>query len=441
LARRKYSAATQVPGHENDNYADEQRLRITRLQQLNKRLEETQNDPRGQLIYARDALSLSPDDATLRPKAAKAAVQVGDEMLSKELFADAKRYYQEAARYGANGISEKIADTENKIKAKRQENAKKQVEETTNQKEKKQAKIKKTKPALQKTITPPTSKNDSTIAITVEDSLKKQTKTSTKPPKPLTAKQLERQRKAAERESLRNKKRLDKQALRDAKRKTRKKVLKPKKEPKEKPAKEQKPRSEMPTLVGVAVTAGASAAFPVLNNGSSNVKTPTSLQWYGGGQVIVLPDAKFSPIVGVHYAPVRFQTADAAKTIPLERFAFDLVQIPVGLRYNYPMSNEGLSLYLETGATLNLPRKLNYTNYAVDINNTDLNMLNKQILGFYGGIGMSKYLSKRRSVSLMLQYQRTDNLLNLDYKDNATNRSRASMLLQGLSVQLIFRVF
>ncbi|MBB3842019.1 hypothetical protein FHS57_006048 [Runella defluvii] len=348
LARRKYSAATQVPGHENDHYADEQRLRITRLQQINKRLEETQNDPRGQLIYARDALSLSPDDATLRPKAAKAAVQVGDEMLSKELFADAKRYYQEAARYGANGMNEKIADTENKIKAKRQENAKKQVE---------------------------------------------------------VAKQ------------------------------------KGKKQPNLQPAKEPKPRREMPTLVGVAITAGASAAFPILNNGSSNIKTPISLQWYGGGHLIVLPDGKFSPIVGVHYAPVRFQTAAAAKTIPLERFAFDLLQIPVGLRYKYPMSNQDLSIHFEAGATFNLPRKLNYTNYAVEINNTDLNMLNNQTLGFYGGIGMSKYLSKRRSVSLMLQYQRTDNLLNLDYKDNATNRSRASMLLQGLSVQLIFRVF
>lgn len=439
LARRKYTAATQVPGHENDNYADEQRLRIVRLQQLNRRLEETQNDPRGQLIYARDALLLSPDNPTLRSQAAKAAVQVGDEMLGKELFADAKRYYQEAKKYGADGMTEKIADAENKIKVKRQENASKQVDETTNPRIKKQEKIKKKKSVKEKSMTPPSAKNN--IAVTVEDSLYKQNKISTKSPKPLTAKQLERQRKAAEQETARNKKRQDKQALRDAKRKTSKKAPKPKKKPKEKPAKEQKPRREMHTLVGVAITAGASAAFPILNNGSSNIKTPTSLQWYGGGRLIVLPDAKFSPIVGVNYAPVRFQTADAAKTIPLERFAFDLLQIPVGLRYKYPMSNEGLSLHVETGATLNLPRKLTYTNFAMDINNTDLNMLNKQTLGLYGGFGLSKQFSKRRSVTLMLNYQRTSNLLNPDFKDSATNRSRASMLLQGLSVQLIFRVF
>lgn len=349
LARRKYIAATQVPGYEGDRYVEEQTTKIARLKNLNKRLQESQNDPRGQLIYTRDALALNPDDASLRTQAAQAAVQVGDEMLSKELFADAKRYYQEAEKYGANGMNEKIAEANTKIQDKRDE-------------------IVKTKAAL--------AGGDNPGALTID-----------------------------------------------------------------KPTKQRNARRERPTLVGVAITAGASVAFPVLNNGGSSVKTPASLQWYGGGQVIVLPNAKFSPIVGVHYSPVRFQTADVAQTTPLERFAFDLLQIPVGLRYNYPMSNEDLSLHLEAGATLNLPRKLNYTNYAMDVTNTDLNILNKQTLGFYGGIGMSKYLSKRRSVSLMLQYQRTDNLLNLDYKDNATNRSRASMLLQGLSVQLIFRVF
>lgn len=349
LARRKYIAATQVPSYEGDRYVEEQTSKIARLKNLNKRLEETQNDPRGQLIYTRDALALNPEDASLRTQAAQAAVQVGDEMLSKGLFADAKKYYQEAEKYGANGMNEKIADANTKIQDKRDE-------------------IAKTKAAL--------AGGDNPGALTID-----------------------------------------------------------------KPTKQRNAHRERPTLVGVAITAGASTAFPILNNGSSNVKTPTSLQWYGGGQFIVLPDAKFSPIVGVNYAPVRFQTADAAKTIPLERFAFDLLQIPVGLRYNYSMSNEDFSLHLEAGATLNLPRKLNYTNYDMDVTNTDLNMLNKQTLGFYGGIGLSKYLSKHRSVSLMLQYQRSTNLLNLDYKDNATNRSRASMLLQGLSVQLTFRVF
>ena len=348
LARRKYTAATQVPGHENDSYADEQRLRIARLQQLNRRLEETQNDPRGQLIYARDALSLSPDDATLRPKAAKAAVQVGDEMLSKELFADAKRYYQEAARYGANGMSEKIADTENKIKAKRQENAKKHVE---------------------------------------------------------VAKE------------------------------------KGNKQPNLQPAKDQKTHREIPPLVGIAVVGAAMPIFPMLNNGATKVNTNITVQWFGGGQLIILPDSKFSPVLGVNYLPVKLQSINADKTNPLERFDFNLLQIPVGLRFNYPIGNRDFNAHLQAGATLNLPGKFNYTNYAVDVTNTDITTLNKQTLGFYGGIGLSKYLSKRRSVSLMLNYRRTNNLLNPDFKDNATNHSRASLLLQGVGVELIFRVF
>lgn len=372
LARRKYMAAMQVPNHENDQYAGEQITKATRLFRLGKQIEErqTQNDARGKLAYVRDALALSPNDATLRAQAAQAAVEVGDEMLAKELFADAKRFYQEAAKYGANGVAGKVTEAENKIKLKRQENAQKQAKQgETNQEKKKNQKTKKIE--LSKQIPASTTKKEQNV----------------------------------------------------------------------KPLKERKPRRETPVLVGGALTAGVSAAFPLLNNGGTNIKAPVSLQWHGGGQLIILPQSQLSPILGVNYVPIRFQTVNAAKTTSLENFAFNLLQIPVGLRYSYPLSNEDLRIQLVCGGTLNLPQKLNYTNYAMDINNTDINALNKKILGFYGGIGLSKNFNKRRSLSLMLNYQRTNNLLNPNFKDNATNRSRASLLWQGMGIELVFRVF
>ncbi|MFN3382127.1 MAG: hypothetical protein ACK41O_21925, partial [Runella zeae] len=152
LARRKYMAAMQVPNHENDKYAEEQINKVTRLFRLSKQVEErqAQSDARGKLIYARDALALSPDNATLRAQVAQAAMQVGDEMLAKELFADAKRFYQEAAKYGADGMTEKVAEAENKIKLKRQENAHKQAQDEKNNPEKKKGqKNKKIKPPKQ----------------------------------------------------------------------------------------------------------------------------------------------------------------------------------------------------------------------------------------------------------------------------------------------------
>lgn len=349
LAGRKYIAATQVPGYEGDRYAEEQTIKIARLKTLNKRLSETQNDPRGQLLYIREALSINPDSPTLRNQAAQAATQAGDEMFTKGLFADAKRYYQEAEKYGANGMTEKIAEANTKIQDKRDEIAKNRVALTG---------------------------GDHPSSLTVE----KSTKSS-------------------------------------------------------------KSHREMPILIGIEAAGGFMVAFPALYNGNINVNTKATVQWYGGGQLIILPNRKLSPILGISYLPVKFQSINTAKTNALEKFELNLLQIPVGLRYNYALSNSDFSAHLEGAATLNLPRKWSYTNYAADVTNTDINALNKKTLGFYAGMGLSKYLTKRRSVSLMFNYRRTNNLLNPDFKDNATNRSRASLLLQGVGIELIFRVF
>ncbi len=148
-----------------------------------------------------------------------------------------------------------------------------------------------------------------------------------------------------------------------------------------------------------------------------------------------------SPTVGINFLPVRIATTNAAKTARLENFDFDLLQIPVGLRLSKPLGNSDFDVQLHGGVTLNLPRNINYTNHLVDIATTDAALLRPQTLGFYGGVGLSRSLGAHRSVGLMLNYQRTNNLLNLDYKDTATNHPRAALAFQSLSIQLIFKVF
>ena len=424
LARRKYNAALQVVGFENDKYAQNQLLKSTKLIQLQKAASSAKGNTGAMLLNAREALAQNPNDAKLKADLGKAAEAVGNEMFEKALFADAKRYYQEAESYGALGMETKIKETETKIKEKRANVQPNPVEELSKEQKRK-------KQTQQRPIKQSESPKDNIAVPQTEKNRERQGLDKTvKLPKPLTAKQLERQRKAAERLALRQ----QKQAAREAKTK--------------RPNKEKVLRSQIPkqqksfdkTIVGVAITGGIGIGLPVLHNGSNAVVAKKTATLEGGIQGILFPNGKLSPMIGVNYLTTNFQSFSASD-IPLERFEFDLLQVPIGLRFNHSLAEGTWRAHLHAGATLNFPQKFSYSNYAMDINTTDMTMISKQKVGFYGGLGLSRKLSERRSVSLLLNYQRTDNLLNLDYNDPAMNRSRASMVFQSLSIQLVFKVF
>lgn len=340
LARRKYNAALQVSGFENDRYAQNQLLKSAKLLRLQKAAETAQT-PAAALLNAREALLQNPNDANLKINLAQLAQQAGDELLKAGFYADAKKRYQEAAQHGASNLTSKMAEADQKIAEKRAEVNKKRAE-----------------------------------------------------------------------------------ALGQVQKKSQRET-----------------RREKSQLVGAALTAESYYDMPVLNNGNDKVNTTPKLNFAGGAQFIFLPTKMLSSTVGINFLLVRIATTNAVKTAQIESFDFNLLQVPVGVRFSKSLGNSDFELQMHGGITFNLPRNIKYTNYLVDVTTTDANVLSPQTMGFYGGIGLSKHLSKRRSVSLMLNYQRTNNLLNSDFKDNAINRSRASLLLQGVGIQLIFRVF
>jgi tetratricopeptide (TPR) repeat protein len=339
-AKLKYNAAMQVPNYEADKYAEDQLVKSSKIIHLKKKTDEAQaaGDFRSAYLFGKEALVLNPYNSELKKQVAQATETLGDELLAKGLFADAKTSYQEAMRLGGSDLSAKIVDVEIKI-----------------------AEIR-------------------TTAATAKQAL--------------MATPLQ-------------------------------------------PRKEKDPFG----WLGIQLYVGSYRLMPQLDNGSGQVNTSAGLQFYGGGQVVLFPSKKIAVFTGLNVMSNTFGSTNTSQSNKVESIALNLIQIPVGLRFNKRLGRSDFDLHFQAAVTVNKPTKFSYINHTTEANSTDLSSLNTATMGYQGAIGISKYLSKHHAIFLMINCQQTNNLLNNDYKDNATNRSRASMALSGIGIELIFRLF
>jgi tetratricopeptide (TPR) repeat protein len=213
---------------------------------------------------------------------------------------------------------------------------------------------------------------------------------------------------------------------------------------KPKPRQPPKPPTNLkkPTaLVSLDLSGGFNYGLPVLSNQSGMVKSRGILDRQYGVALVLLPQKKMSLVIGANYGIVKFNSLNT-NGMALEKFEMGHLQIPVSLRLNLPINDEA-QLHFQAGVTANKILKFSYDNYINNQSQNHTGFFNSNTLGFEASVGYSHRLFEngRSRVGLMFTYSRTANVLDLNFKDEATNRSNTSMILSGVGVKVFFRLF
>ncbi len=201
-----------------------------------------------------------------------------------------------------------------------------------------------------------------------------------------------------------------------------------------------RPEVKWTNVVALELSGGLNYGLPTLKNQSGNIQSRGTLGPRFGGELVFLPNKTVSLVVGANYGISKFNSVRASSNTPLERFEIGHLQIPILLRLNTDIGNDG-QLHLQGGVTLNKAMNFNYDNYQNNTSQNNKAVFNGNTLGFEVGAGLSMGIGQRSRMYLMLTYNRSNNLLDTNYKDEATNRSSTSMMLSGVGVKVIFRVF
>ncbi len=402
LAVTRYNLCLKQKGHENDKPAQDQLMAATKARDAqargNKLMQQNKYGEAAQEY--KTVLSLNAEDKITQQMAAEAHELYGDFLSANRFWTDARKNYNEALTLGSDADKNKILIEKIRIIDK---------------------KIKRDKDTTPKTPTIDSTKNDI----------------------PLTAKQrarLEKQRQQAEllakRQQLRDAERAKRRAERLARRK-------PKKDDKPKYHFEVDPEKgkdiNWAEVVAGEISVTGSYGLPILTNQMGAVKSRGTLARRWGGELVVLPNKTLSLVVGANYGKMQFNSM-RANGAALEKFDIGLLQIPISLRFNKALSDD-TQLHLQGGFTLNRVLNFNYGNYTKNINQTNSAIFNNNTLGFEVSVGYTTTFINKSRIGLMLTYNRTNNVLDTNYKDEATNRSSTSMALSGVGVKLILRLF
>ncbi len=192
-------------------------------------------------------------------------------------------------------------------------------------------------------------------------------------------------------------------------------------------------------LIGGGIVAGLNYSQPTLTDGNVKVNSVTKLGWHGGLQAILLPESKASVIVGAMYNTNHFDIPNSSKTAKVEDFNFNTLQLTASLRLQKPLGDSDNKLFVVAGLGYNKLLKANYQNYLMDIKNTNAF---SNYTSYKLGLGMSKTMSKRQEVSLLLSYDGgLQNVFASSFKDGSNNKSAPSLTLTNFKISLLFKFF
>ncbi len=428
LALKRYNLCLSVRGYENDKAAQDQIMAATKAREALKRGNALmQQNKCGEAAHEyRTLLVINPDDNLTKQMASSALECYGDFYREKQLWADARKNYEEAFAFaGSAQLLEKLKAMDRKIAA-----ATRSASQPTTANEESPKKPKKTKSEKAKTI--------DSAAVNVPK------KTIQQPDKPLTARQLARLEKQRQKEEYRNRQRQLRQTEREKRRAERLARRKPNKDEKPKGHFEIDPEKgkgiNWAEVVAMELSGGLNYGLPMLKNQTGNIQSRGTLGPRFGAELVFLPNKTVSLVVGANYGISKFNSVRASSNTPLERFEIGHLQIPILLRLNKDI-DDNTQLHLQGGVVLNKVTKFNYDNYTKNINQTNTAIFNGNTLGFEVSVGYTTTFLNKSRIGMMLTYNRSLNLLDPNYKDEATNRSSTSMLLSGVGFKVIFRVF